>query len=381
VVKITRVEAFPLRYPEPHDSGKPRYVTLVRVDSDAGAFGWGECISQWPEATLAVPVIVEEGFGPLLLGEDPRDVERLWAKMRSHSTWYGNGGIATFAISAIDMALWDLKGKALGVPVYALLGGKQHDRLRACASVIFDTEDLDATAREFADYAGRGYTAVKGGWGKSSETAFGRDPRRDLAVVRTVREAVGPDVDFVVDVGTHVKWTATHAIRMARAFEPYNLFWIEEPLPQDDLAGYRRLHDAIGTPIATGEKEWTVRAFRELTTSGVVDIVMPDPGKAEGISGFKKIVEFAAQHSVRFTPHSWSSAINTAAALHLFASSTNGVVFELKPNPSPMQYELVAEPFQQRDGYLDVPDRPGLGVTVNEAVVERYRFGSRSASR
>jgi len=373
-MQITRIQAFPLRYPEPHDSDKPRYVTLVRVDTDAGISGWGECIAQWPEAALAVPVIVEHGFAPLLRGEDPRDVERLWERMRAHSFWYGSGGIATFAISAIDMALWDVKGKDLGVPVYALLGGKRMDAMRACASVIFDTVHVDATAREFADYRARGYTAMKGGWGKSPETAFGRDPRRDLALVRVLREAVGPDADLIVDVGTHVRWSVNHAIRMARAFEEFNLFWIEEPLAPDDLAGYRRLRAAIATPIATGEKEWTVRAFRDLIHSGGVDIVMPDPGRAEGLTGMKKIVELAAHAGVRFTPHSWSSAINTAAAAHVFASSPNGVVFELKPNWNPMQHELVAEPLAQQDGLIPVPDRPGLGVSVNEAVVERYRF-------
>jgi L-alanine-DL-glutamate epimerase-like enolase superfamily enzyme len=294
--------------------------------------------------------------------------------MRAHSFWYGNGGIATFAISAIDMALWDVAGKERGVPVHALLGGKRMDRMRACSSVIFDTVNVDATAREFAGYRARGYTAMKGGWGKSPETAFGLDARRDLALVRALREAVGEDADLIVDVGTHVRWTVNHAIRMARAFEPFNLSWIEEPLAPDDLDGYRRLRATTATPIATGEKEWTVGAFRALVQSGGVDIVMPDPGKAEGITGMKQIVDYAAQHNLRFTPHSWSSAINTAAAAHVFASSPNGVVFELKPEPSPMQHELVDEPLVQHDGYVPVPDRPGLGVTVNESVVERYRF-------
>jgi L-alanine-DL-glutamate epimerase-like enolase superfamily enzyme len=161
---------------------------------------------------------------------------------------------------------------------------------------------------------------------------------------------------------------------MARAFEPFNLYWIEEPLAPEDVAGYRRLRAATATPIATGEKEWTVRAFRDLVQSDGVDIIMPDPGKAEGLTGMKKAVDYAALHDVRFTPHSWSSAINTAAAAHVFASSPNGVVFELKPEPSPMQHELVQEPLEQRDGFIAVPDRPGLGVTVNESVVERYRF-------
>lgn len=372
MVKIDLVEAFPLSYPEPHDSNKARHVTLVRLGTSGGAVGWGECISQWPEAATAVKTLIDRGLGDVVLGTDPDNVELTWQRMRDHSFWYGNGGIASFAISAIDMALWDLKGKLHDVPVYELLGGKKVERLRACASVIFDTEDLAATRAEFADYAARGYTAVKGGWGKSPEAAFGRSPRRDLAVVRAIRDAVGDDVDVVVDVGTHVRWTVQHAVKMARQFEEYNLYWLEEPLPQDDVEGLRQLRAVTTIPIASGEKEWTLQAFKHLIQSSAVDIVMPDAGKAEGITGCKRIVELAAAEGVRYTPHSWSTAINTAAAAHLFASVTNGVVFELKPNPSPMQRDLVEVPFEQRDGWIEIPSTPGLGVEVNEAIVQRY---------
>ena len=159
-MKIADIRAYPLKYPEPHDSNRFRYVTLVRIEAEGGITGWGECISQWPEASLAVKVVAEGGLLPLLRGHEAFDTRGLWEMMRRHSFWYGNGGIATFALSAIDMALWDLKGHALGVPVYELLGGKVTARLRAVASVIFDTVDQDATAEEFKDYVARGYTAV-----------------------------------------------------------------------------------------------------------------------------------------------------------------------------------------------------------------------------
>jgi L-alanine-DL-glutamate epimerase-like enolase superfamily enzyme len=371
-VEIKSIEAFALHYPEPHDSGKSRYITITKVTASDGSIGWGECICQFPEAALATKVIIDRGFSPLLVGQDPRDVERLWQAMRDRSWWYGNGGIANFALSAIDMALWDLKGRILQVPLYDLLGGKRMSRLRACASVIFDTEDLAATHAEFADYAARGYTAVKGGWGKRPDAAFGLEPKRDLAVVATIRDAIGPEIDLIVDVGTHVKWTVAHAIKMTKAMERYDLFWIEEPLPQDDIAGYTRLREATQTAVATGEKEWALRDFKRLIEAGAVDIVMPDAGKAEGVSGFKKIIDFASAHGVRFTPHSWSSAINTAAAMHLFASADNGVVFELKPNPSPMQTELVRQPIVQTGGYVELPHRPGLGIDVNTEVIDQY---------
>lgn len=371
-MKIAKIEAFPLQYPEPHDSGKLRCITLVRVEADDGTCGWGECISQWPEAALAVRVIVDRGFAPLLKGRNALDIRALWELMRLHSTWYGTGGIATFAISAIDTALYDLKGKALGVPVYQLLGGKATSRFRAVASIIFDTVNIDATAEEFNCYVSRGYTAVKGGWGKSADTAFGLDAKRDLPLVSRIREAIGPDVAFMLDVGTHVKWDVAHAIQMTRRFEEYGIHWIEEPLPPYDLDGYIRLRQAIQTLVATGEKGWTVHEFQTMVDRGIADFLMPDVGKAEGITGVKQVIELAALKHQFYNPHSWSSAINTAASLHLCASATNAIFFELKPNPNPMQHELVDSPFDQTDGYIGAPEEPGLGVTVREDVVKKY---------
>jgi L-alanine-DL-glutamate epimerase-like enolase superfamily enzyme len=373
-MKIAKVEAYPLRYSEPHDSNKQRFITLVRVEADDGTFGWGECISQWPEAALAVKVIIERGMGPLLQSRDPLEIRGLWELMRHHSTWYGNGGIAAFAISAIDIALHDLKGKALGVPVYELLGGKVNSQFRAVASIILDTVDLEATAREFAGYVSRGYTAVKGGWGKDPATAFGLDAKRDLLLVKMVRNAIGEDVAWMVDVGTHVKWDVAHAIRMTRKFEEYGIYWIEEPLAPYDFSGYLRLRDSIQTLIATGEKESTVQGFERMIDCHIADFLMPDVGKAEGITGVKQVIEAAALKNISYNPHSWSSAINTAASLHLCASATNAVFFELKPNPNPMQHELVEDPIDQVNGQVAVPQKPGLGVTVRMEIVRKYLF-------
>jgi L-alanine-DL-glutamate epimerase-like enolase superfamily enzyme len=319
-------------------------------------------------------VIIDRGLAPLLQSRDPLEIRGLWELMRHHSTWYGTGGIATFAISAIDIALHDLKGKALGVPVYDLLGGKVKPRFRAVASIILDMVDLEATAREFAGYVSRGYTAVKGGWGKNPETAFGLDAKRDLLLVKMVREAIGDDVAFMVDVGTHVKWDVAHAIQMTRKFEEYGISWIEEPLPPHDFDGYLRLRHSIKTLIATGEKEWTVQGFQRMIDSHIADFLMPDVGKAEGITGVKQVIEAAALKNVFYNPHSWSTAINTAASLHLCASATNAIFFELKPNPNPMQHELVEDPIDQVNGYVEAPQKPGLGITVRDHVVQKYLF-------
>jgi L-alanine-DL-glutamate epimerase-like enolase superfamily enzyme len=369
---IARVEAFPLRYPDPHDGGKLRCVTLARVETADGAVGWGEAVTNPPEAALATKVVIDRGLAELLVGQDPRDPRRLWRVLRRHSGWSGNGGIVSFAISALDIALWDVAGRVSGQPVHRLLGGKLHDRVRAASSVILNTLDLDALADEFRDYRARGYTAMKGGWGIVPEAGFGTDPARDLRIARTLREAVGADVTLALDVSAIAGWTPPHATRMAEQLREVNLGWLEDALHHDDHEGYRRIRAAVPTPLATGERCWTPNDYRRLVRSGSVDLVLIDPGRVEGISGVKTIADEAASDGVRWVPHSWSSAINTAAALHVFAATANGHVFELKPNPTPMQHELVSDPFEQHDGYIEVRDAPGLGITVDEDVVRQY---------
>jgi L-alanine-DL-glutamate epimerase-like enolase superfamily enzyme len=213
---------------------------------------------------------------------------------------------------------------------------------------------------------------MKGGWGIVPEAGFGTDPARDLRIARTLREAVGADVTLALDVSAIAGWTPPHATRMAEQLREVNLGWLEDALHHDDHEGYRRIRAAVPTPLATGERCWTPNDYRRLVRSGSVDLVLIDPGRVEGISGVKTIADEAASDGVRWVPHSWSSAINTAAALHVFAATANGHVFELKPNPTPMQHELVSDPFEQRDGYIEVRDAPGLGITVDEDVVRQY---------
>jgi L-alanine-DL-glutamate epimerase-like enolase superfamily enzyme len=206
------------------------------------------------------------------------------------------------------------------------------------------------------------------------EAGFGTDPERDLAVAHTLREAVGPDTSLALDVSARAAWTSSHAVWMARQLEELALGWLEDPLHHEDHDGYRRLRAAVATPIATGERCWTLHDYQRLVRSGGVDIILVDPGRVEGISGMKAIVDDAAGQLVRFVPHSWSSALNTAAALNVFASSSNGHVFEIKPNRSPMQHELVTDPIEQRGGWIEIRGDPGLGVAVDESTVRRYAF-------
>jgi len=374
-MNIKSVTAHALEYPEPHDHGKLRYITLARIETEDGAVGWGECISQFPESALATKTVVERGYAPLLIGEDPREVERLWHKLLARIWWYGPQGIAAFAVSAVDMALWDLKGKLLGQPVCNLLGARLHERVLAMASIHLDMTDLEWTASEFAWFREQGYRIVKGGWGKTPENVFGLDRRRDLEVVRRVREIIGDGIELVFDVlGARVKWDVPTAIQRFRDFEPYHLKWIEEPLPPHDLDAHARLRCAVSTRIGTGEQEWNLEGYRRLLRSGGVDVVQMDPGRCLGITGSRQVVELVEAQNLAFTAHTWSGALNTAASVHLLASSTHGLTMDFKPHESPMQHELVTDPWVQKDGFLDVRNTPGLGVTVREQTVTKYTF-------
>jgi L-alanine-DL-glutamate epimerase-like enolase superfamily enzyme len=375
-MKIKSVAAFPLQYPEPHDHNNLRYITLARVETDNGIVGWGECISQFPPLSIAAKTIIEQGYAPLLVGEDPLDVERLWHKMLGQFWWYGPQGIAAYGVSAIDMALWDIKGKALGLPVCQLIGSKLHQHVPAMASIHFDMLDLDWTIREFRSFVEEGYFIVKGGWGSRPDAVFGDNSKRDLELVRRIREAIGEDVDLVMDVlGSRVKWDVPHAIRMVREFEPYRLRWIEEPLPPQDYEAHVRLRAAIATRVGTGEQEWNRDGYRRLLKAGAADVVQMDPGRSLGITGCRQAIQLVEAENLSFSLHTWSGALNTAASIHLLASSTHGDCMDFKPHESPMQHELVADPWVQKNGYLEVRSQPGLGVEVQDEVVQKYRFG------
>ncbi len=374
-MKIASIRAFPLAYPEPHYKGIERYITLARVESADGLVGWGECISQFREASLATRIVIEQGYAPLLVGENPLDVEHLWNKMLDHIWWYGPEGIAAFGVSAVDTALWDLKGKALGLPVATLLGGRLHDKVVAMGSIIFDMEDFDWTLDEFRWMKNQGYRVVKAGWGMRPEVVFGMDRKRDIEIVSAVRQVIGDDLELVVDTpGGWNIWDVPTAIQRFDDLEPFNLRWIEQPLLPRDLDAHARLRAAVATPIGTGEDEWNVESYSRLIHSGGVDVVQMDPGRCHGISGCRHVIKLIEAQNLQWSAHTWSSALNTAASVHLMANSTHAVAMDFKPHESPMQHELVNDPWVQEDGYLGVRDKPGLGVDVREDMVQRYLF-------
>ena len=372
--KIERVEPIPVAYPEPNDFNATRYLCLVKITTNDGVVGWGESITQFPEANPATASIIE-GMSELIVGHSPLGNEVLWRQMKNRAWWYGyGGGIASYAIAAIDMALWDIKGKLLGAPVVDLLGGAVHERLPAVASSHAHHESIPAMAEEAQEWLSTGMQGMKVGFGKRGDARLGYEHDRDVEYVRAMREAIGEDKMLMIDCGIAVSWDVTTAVRRVQAFDEYDLTWIEEPLGAWDPEGYANLRSKTTSLIAYGEKEWTLEGFERVLNTGTVDVVGVDPGRAEGITGFKRVTDRVEAHRRQANAHAWSSAIVSAASLAVSFSSPACKLFEFKPLRNPMQHELVSEPIEHIDGWVYPPvERPGLGVEIQEDVVDRYR--------
>ena len=228
--KVQTVEAIPVSYPEPNDYDALRHLCLVKITTDDGAVGWGESITQFPEANFAVKAIIE-GMAERVVGKDPLDNIAIWHSLRDQMWWYGyNGGIASYAVAAIDIALWDIKGKLLGVPVVQLLGGAVHEKLPAVASSHAHYEDIDRMVEEAQEWVAPGMHGLKVGFGKRGNARLGYEHDRDVEYVRTMRRAIGPDMMLMLDMGINVRWDVSTAVRRVQAFDEHGIDWIEEPL-------------------------------------------------------------------------------------------------------------------------------------------------------
>jgi L-alanine-DL-glutamate epimerase-like enolase superfamily enzyme len=372
VSKVATVEAIPVSYPEPNDINALRHLCLVKITTDDGVVGWGESITQFPEANFAVKAIIE-GMAERVVGKDPLDNIAIWHSLRDQMWWYGyNGGIASYAVAAIDIALWDIKGKLLGVPVLQLLGGAVHEKLPAVASSHAHYEDIGRMVEEAQEWVAPGMHGLKVGLGKRGNARLGYEHDRDVEYMRQMRAGL-PGKWIMLDCGWNVKWDVKTAIRRVQAFEEYDLHWIEEPLGAWDPEGYANLRSKTTSLIAYGEKEWNVDGFERILDTGTVDVVGIDPGRAEGITGFKRAVERIEFHRRQANAHCWSSAIVTAASLAMSFSSPAFKLIEVKPLENPMQHELVPEPISHVDGWFYPPTKPGLGIEVLDDVVDRYR--------
>jgi L-alanine-DL-glutamate epimerase-like enolase superfamily enzyme len=365
-VKITEVRAIALGIPQrpmtpasPWAGGLAKQI-LVRISTDEGLVGWGECFAYG--APLAVCSVVDEALAPIAVGQDPARIEQLTRAMHQALMIWGRRGLAMFGVSGVELALWDLAGKARGVPVYELLGGLVQPRLRAYASLLRYATASDV-GRAASAMAAQGYTAIK-------------LHQVDVESVAVAREAVGAGVELMLD--TNCPWSVDEAIRIGRQLERHDLRWLEEPVwPPEDYVGLARVRAAVRIPIASGENDATAHGFAALMAAGAADIVQPSMTKVGGIGEMKKIAALAAAANVTLVPHSFYFGPGLAATLHV-AASTPGVPYVEFP-PGALEAPLTREPIACEKGTVQVSSRPGLGADPDPDVLARYPYGREAA--
>jgi L-alanine-DL-glutamate epimerase-like enolase superfamily enzyme len=364
-LRIADIEVINLHFVYPPDEGfryaggrvTGRVASIIRVTTDDGMTGLGAAYS-YPDL---VGLIVSRQFKPMLLGCDPLEIGTLWDKMYQMTRWYGRKGAAITALGGIDIALWDLRGKVLGKPVYKLLGGMRNS-VPAYASGLFWHDDVRHLEKEAIRHRDRGFTRVKMRIGHSEEY--------DMDAVGAVRRGVGCEGDILVD-GSH-RYTLETAERIGNFLADKKVFWFEEPFPPEDLDSFVSLRQRLNVPLAAGENEFGVQGFRELLRANAVDIAQPDASRTGGISECVRIARMAADFGVRVAPHTWSDAVAVTANAHFIAATPNSITVEIDQTGNPFVEDLLAEPLKIKDGLLSLSDRPGLGIDLNFDTLKKY---------
>jgi L-alanine-DL-glutamate epimerase-like enolase superfamily enzyme len=369
-MRISRVEPIHLRLPDVNERCDGSQETLiVLVHTDAGITGVGEVdsSSHVAKAIIEAPLShkICRGLAECVVGEDPFEIERLVHRMYEGTIFFGRSGAAIQAMSGVEIALWDIVGKATKQPVYKLLGGGFRKSFVAYASILFgDTpEETEHIGRELA---GQGYRAVKFGWGP-----MGQSETSDIAHVCAARRGLGDGVELMVDAG--LCWDTATAIRRAKQFEPFNITWLEEPLHPDNLQGYARLVANSPVRIAAGEEICDVGEFRQMMDVGGIDVVQVDVARAGGLARSKRIGWDSAERHRLCVNHSYKTGINIAASLHFVAALPNTHYFEYCVEQGALRQKLTRQRFPVVDGAIRVPEEPGLGVELDETIIDHYR--------
>lgn len=387
-MNITDVEAIVLdtgkNYPDPAEAGEAhgvRFISLLKITTDAGLTGWSDIETQ-PHVGKAIVdapsggAIGFESIRAALVGENPLERERLWQKMYRFLAYYGRSGAGIQMISGADNALWDIAGKATGLPVHTLLGAKYRDRVTAYASTLFrPTPDLMKAA--VAEYLERGFRAIKFGWG-----VFGYDPALDIALVRAARDEAGPDVTLMVDGG----WYGTSYdnpfksrslrdwVKVVRELEALEIFWLEDFLHPENFAGYQAVAAECTTlRLAAGEQLAGYAEFERLARESRVDVLQPDLSRCGGLTVGKQIADLATRLQIDCAPHAWLTDLLKATSLHLNAYLMRSLYLEYNVSAASLLNTLCWPRLEMVDGAIMVPDGPGLGVEVDEELVARYR--------
>ena len=365
---IAEIEVFQLAGKGDQGAYGAPYGCVVKVTAESGIAGYGETDSMPSivDAVIRAPYLnsMMSGLAHVLINTDATDPSGAWDRMVAATLNFGRDGISRHAMAAIDIALWDLKGKAEGRPVHALLGGAKRKRVRAYGShpLGSTTAETAANARKVVEM---GFSAVKFGW-----HPLGPDAERDEAIVRTLRKAIGEDVDLLIDGG--MAWDAETTIARCERFKPYRLFWLEEPLRAYDIEGYVRLAQATEITIAAGEMAASFDELSLLLKAGAVDILQVDVSSI-GLTEAMRIAALAERHEIPCVNHTYSYLLNAAASLHFAAAVCETALFECQATPNEIRDALDAGQLRPRDGWVVVPTGPGLGVEVDENILNEFR--------
>lgn len=390
-MRIRDVRTIPIEYRLDHPVFDANYIMatkpalLVEVETDAGLVGLGEA-AHFGGPLRSTQTVIEGELRDHLVGEDPRDLERLWEQMHQRGYKHGRGGILIAAMSGIDIALWDLRGKLAQMPLWRLLGGYRR-RVPAYATGGFYAEgkNLPELCEEMAAYCRHGFRAVKMKVGRNSEIEG--SPLRamahrgvcevslagDLARVRAVRETIGPEVRLMIDANG--AWDVATAVKMGRAFEPFDIYWYEEPVCPDDLAGSAEVATKVAIPVAGYETcSYGRVSFREYIAARAVHFVQPDVAWAGGLTECLKIAHMAQAWNLPFAPHIHGSAVAVAAAAHILGAVPNASMAEMVFPAHPLMADLVQEPLiVDRTGHIELTEKPGLGLELDPKVLVKYR--------
>lgn len=369
---IDAIDCWVVPYVEPNDHGSTRYSVFVTVRDSSGATGWGEAVTIFEEAARSTMALLS-AWTPLVTGLEAHPAAVRDA-IYGHAWWYAGGGAAAFALAALDMAAWDLAARLRDVSVVDLLGGParpEDPSLPVIATTHAFYEDLDQQSEFLARCVlDIGAAGVKVGWGKKGGARLGEDRARDELFARMLREALPAGSLMLFDIGARIRWSPAEAIDRVAAFEPYDLYWIEEPLGADDPEGYRKLKDSTEVLIAYGEREWTANGVRRILATGTVDVVGIDAGRAEGITGFVDAVGSIEAASKQVNAHAFAGPSSYAAGLAVSLTTTACRQFEVAPLRNELMTDLAPE-LKVPHGRVTALPGPGLGVEIDRDAVER----------
>lgn len=335
-----------------------RFTTLVLVHTDRGLTGIGSVYSH----PALVYLVIKQQLESMLKGLDPTEVEPLWSKMYGLTRWYGRKGAAMSAIGGVDMALWDLRGKAQGQPIWKLLGGERQTCPAYASSLLWKTPEK--LAEEAAGHIEKGFRRVK--------MRLGRSEEYDMAAVAAVRKAIGPTNDVLVDGS--MRYSVPVARRIGKMLEAQRAFWFEEPFTPEDLESFQALRGTLQVPIAAGENEFGTQGFRELIRMKAVDIVQPDACRCGGLTEVWRVAQEAHQAGLRVATHTWSDAVTVMANAQVVSAIPNGITVEIDRTGNPFIEDLLEEPLRVTDGQLALSTAPGLGIELKKSVIEKYRM-------